>query len=303
MIYELDDDEENWLQGVAEMRMVKESPTSSAVHVDTVMGNEGGSPRKRKRKKPELNDVELVKQAVDKIIDIKVEMRKASFGSRSEAGRYAAEQRWKNNHKKTTAKKPAPKKPEAKSKLESKAKVLSEQDFKMVNRLHLQKLFNFNEAKIREIQNATSIYQGGGYQEINGYLRGKSKSARAKKDALAMQKAFNASAVALPSDSVVYRGVTLDNPLEVGQVFTDKGFMSTSTKQSIGKRFTKMVSSGRASKPKVFMKIIVPKGTKVLSSNPKEHEIILNSKSKFKVVSAKNGTAGVLEYTLELIGK
>lgn len=156
-MYELDDDEENWIQGVTEMRMVKESPTSSAVHVDTVMGNEGGSTRKRKRKKKGLVEAieslekaenvpvdkelyarvkaeakkkfdvypsayanawlvqeyksrggkyriakssELLEQqACERIVDIKIEMRKASFASRSEAGRYAAQQRWKDHAK------------------------------------------------------------------------------------------------------------------------------------------------------------------------------------------------------------
>jgi hypothetical protein len=157
MIYELNDDEENWLQGVADMRMVKESPTSSAVHVDSLMGNQGRSPRKRKRKKEGLVDAieslekaenvptdkelyarvkaeakkkfdvypsayanawlvreyksrggkyrvqSLEKQAAQRIVEIKVEMRKASFASRSEAGRYAANQRWKNNTKEDMA--------------------------------------------------------------------------------------------------------------------------------------------------------------------------------------------------------
>ena len=35
--------------------VAKESPTSSAVHVDTIMGNESTSDRKKKRKKPSKN--------------------------------------------------------------------------------------------------------------------------------------------------------------------------------------------------------------------------------------------------------
>jgi hypothetical protein len=41
--------------------LAKESPTSSAVHVDTIMGNESTSGRKKKRKKPAVQDIELVK--------------------------------------------------------------------------------------------------------------------------------------------------------------------------------------------------------------------------------------------------
>ena len=41
--------------------VAKESPTSSAVHVDTIMGNESTSGRKKKRKKPAVQDIELVK--------------------------------------------------------------------------------------------------------------------------------------------------------------------------------------------------------------------------------------------------
>jgi len=41
--------------------VAKESPTSSAVHVDTIMGNVTTSGRKKKRKKPVVQDIELAK--------------------------------------------------------------------------------------------------------------------------------------------------------------------------------------------------------------------------------------------------
>lgn len=41
--------------------VAKESPTSSAVHVDTIMGNATTSGRKKKRKKPVVQDIELAK--------------------------------------------------------------------------------------------------------------------------------------------------------------------------------------------------------------------------------------------------
>jgi hypothetical protein len=61
--------------------VAKQSPTSSAVHVDTIMG---GGKRRKKRRKPILQDMEL---------------DKAKFSSRSEAGRYAANMRWKGQGK------------------------------------------------------------------------------------------------------------------------------------------------------------------------------------------------------------
>lgn len=64
--------------------VAKNSPTSSAVHVDTIMG---GRKKRRKHKKPILQDVEL---------------DKARFASRSEAGRYAANMRWKGKGSKTS---------------------------------------------------------------------------------------------------------------------------------------------------------------------------------------------------------
>ena len=64
--------------------VAKNSPTSSAVHVDTIMG---GRKKRRKHKKPILQDVEL---------------DKAKFSSRSEAGRYAANMRWKGKGSKTS---------------------------------------------------------------------------------------------------------------------------------------------------------------------------------------------------------
>jgi hypothetical protein len=38
--------------------VAKESPTSSAVHVDTIMGNESTTRRKKKRKKPAVQDIQ-----------------------------------------------------------------------------------------------------------------------------------------------------------------------------------------------------------------------------------------------------
>jgi hypothetical protein len=61
--------------------VAKNSPTSSAVHVDTIMG---GGRRRKKRRKPILQEMEL---------------DKAKFSSRSEAGRYAANMRWKGQGK------------------------------------------------------------------------------------------------------------------------------------------------------------------------------------------------------------
>jgi hypothetical protein len=305
MIYELDDDEENWLQGVADMRMVKESPTSSAVHVDTIMG---GSPRKRKRVKPDLNDVELVKQAIDKIIQIKIEMRKASFGSRSEAGRYAAEQRWKNNRKKTTAKKPAPKKSvpkksEAKSKLKGKPTVITQKEWDKIQDNWINRTKNAGWLTQLDISRSIRNYQGDiqnvGYKSINGFLRGTIKNARAKEAALDMQKAFDKSATPLPTDAIVYRGLKLEKPLEVGQVFSDKGFTSTSAKSSMASRFARMKGSKGK---KAVLKILAPKGTKVIAAQRFENELIFNSKTKFRVVKASK-VGELLEYTVEIIGR
>jgi hypothetical protein len=119
--------------------VAKESPTSSAVHVDTIMGNESTSPRrKKKRKKTGLVEaIESLEKAknvpTDKELYARVKaeaknkfdvypsayanawlvreyksrggtykIEKASFASRSEAGRYAANQRWKGQGKKET---------------------------------------------------------------------------------------------------------------------------------------------------------------------------------------------------------
>ena len=45
--------------------------------------------------------MDLTKEIANTVVRIKTEMRKASFASRSEAGRYAANQRWKGQGKKT----------------------------------------------------------------------------------------------------------------------------------------------------------------------------------------------------------
>ena len=241
-------------------------------------------------------------------VEIKVEMRKASFASRSEAGRYAAEQRWKNNRKKTTAKKPAPKKSvpkksEAKSKLTGKPTVVTQKEWDEIRDNWRNKLDNFGFYTQDNILQSLEDYQSDianiGYKSINGFLRGTIKNAKAKEAAVLMQKSFEQSATPLPTDAIVYRGLKIEKPLEVGQTFSDKGFTSTSSKSSIASRFARMKGSKGK---KAVLKILAPKGTKVIAAMRYENEIIFNTKTKFRVVKASK-VGEVLEYTVEIIGR
>lgn len=87
----------------------------------------------------------------------------------------------------------------------------------------------------------------------------------------------------LPSDTILYRGLKgsassiFGGEPKVGDDFTHKGFMSTSTEEGIANRFS----------DDVVLKIEAPKGTHALFL-PKESEAVLSHSIKFKIAKVED---------------
>jgi hypothetical protein len=162
-------------------------------------------------------------------------------------------------------------------------------------------------------RNVVGEYQGSGiYDPLNIYLRtgklGSSFNQETQDNLFAgglteeslpwlkqevenLDKAINTSFA--PSDCVVYRGI--DNNVmtnaKVGDVFMDKGFMSTS--------FNPMVSRDFAGEKGSLLKIRMKHGTKALYADPitdlAQQEVILARNSKLKLTAVrKEGDRRVL---------
>lgn len=128
-------------------------------------------------------------------------------------------------------------------------------------------------------------YTGRDYGPINKVLRGQ-KSTTPVIDAkiAALDKNFN-EAPLVPKNIEVYRSLrtTVVQDLKPGDVFQDKGFIST----TIGKGAVKPVDTESR------MTIRVPKGTKgiyvqEISEFPGEMEMLLNRGTKFKILEVKD---------------
>lgn len=94
----------------------------------------------------------------------------------------------------------------------------------------------------------------------------------------------------------VYRGMSIRHIPEVGGMFTDRGYFSTSRKKSIALKFKRPGDGGAT------VDIELPKGAKVLDLKSKtEAETLLARGTKFKVVSKQKLTVG-WRVKLEVVG-
>ena len=140
-------------------------------------------------------------------------------------------------------------------------------------------------------QDAITDYTGGGFEDINNYLRGQTtKISAAHKNAIKNATAALEKST-VPENITVHRGIRAFGPfkdlkkLKPGSTFEDKGFGSTSMDES------KLFGSD------VKIKIHVPKGTKgayiaKLSQFRAEKEFLLppGTKYRIKTVNAKKKT-------------
>ena len=148
---------------------------------------------------------------------------------------------------------------------------------------------------------AVGAYTGTRYREINAHLRvGAPISQTSKGRIEQIDKAFSKKNAVLKSDTILYRGVGKNDPiarrynmgmLKVGTEFSDKGFVSTSTAQSVAQSF----SAGTG----LSYRIRARKGTRALpveswSRNPGELETILKRGSKFRITGVDTSKNQIL---------
>lgn len=156
-----------------------------------------------------------------------------------------------------------------------------------------------------QARTAVKDYSGSGYMQVNNVLRQDKFNPTAHPDSWTTKTIQGMDAASnawkSPTDITVYRGLSSNivKP-EVGSVFVDKGFMSTSVSQS------KAFSHGDA------LKILVPKGARAIplgknSNHPSEQELILPRNSKLVVVGVtpktSNWGGSGNEITLRLLGE
>jgi hypothetical protein len=146
----------------------------------------------------------------------------------------------------------------------------------------------------KEVQ-ALKEYTGSMYTTVNPLLRaGKPVSKEDRNEVKLVDEAFKKAKTTEPIE--VYRGISGDfySGLKDGDVFEDKGFVSTSTDLDTADNFAR----GDA---KAIMKVQVPKGSRAISVDSlsvfkkggaavrSENEILLDRGGKFKVISIKPG--------------
>lgn len=126
---------------------------------------------------------------------------------------------------------------------------------------------------------ALDNYTSSGYITINDHLRHNTDVyANVSRDISALRDAIDRSSV--PNNIIVYRGVRqpfLDSlRARVGDVFTDAGFVSTT--------FDKDLAVGRSYR-QGYIELRVPQGTRGGIGSFSESELILQSGTKFRIVS------------------
>lgn len=151
-------------------------------------------------------------------------------------------------------------------------------------------------------ENALGQYFGDNYMGINRILREGPKPDSRYDDYMVeyakhMETAFEKSSVPLPKSTVLYRGFSVfeDDGIDfsVGSVLTDKGYTSSSSSSLVAESYAGVFKPkpSAVKAEKVVLKIIAPKGTKVMLPTKKtggysgEQEILLDKGVKFKVVA------------------
>lgn len=130
---------------------------------------------------------------------------------------------------------------------------------------------------------AVDRYADAYYSEINGALR----NGGTHELVPLMDRAFENHSVELTEPIEVHRGIALPQrlgqPFGVGDVVEDKGFMSTTT----GDTMASVFMSGRPDSTPTMMRIKVPAGTRVLGGSWYESELILNRGTKVRITSVQ----------------
>lgn len=161
-----------------------------------------------------------------------------------------------------------------------------------------------------EQSDAVSRYTGSAYQYINDLLRGNENVLLNKdsKEFYATQaKHLMNSAIELPEDFIVYRGINSDVFIRkhFNEVLYDRGFTSTTVDPKVAMGFT----TGSGVELDAIARIHLSKGTKVIVGSSYEKEFILMPNQGYKIINVnrvryRNSSTKVgeiLVYDLELL--
>lgn len=221
-------------------------------------------------------------------------IEKASFSSRSEAGQYAAEQRWKGHVSELDI---------------SELEVERDKTIEITKQLQDDGAFTSLETEIMD------QWAHSGYLNVNRVLRDQWEKLEhiepesTEMESLIMKANALVDGVAkvsrpLPENAIAFRGIREAGdlpPLEVGDVLVDSGFAATSLDYQIARDF------GDGMKTDVVMRVIIPKGVKVWlpkTEFAQEKEIVLLPDTKMRVVKKRmlvDGGDPLLELTVEVV--
>jgi ADP-ribosyltransferase exoenzyme len=148
-----------------------------------------------------------------------------------------------------------------------------------------------NNAPEKDKRSFSRYFSNAYGMQINKAMRGQVDDSKALAAGKQFAAAYERNAVPLNKNLTTYRGVSggAFANLKAGDIFVDKGIVSTSADKSWAQQFTKgkTVSAAERAKGGILIEVRIPKGTKVVSgrSDSKEQEMVLRPGSKFRVVS------------------
>ena len=150
-------------------------------------------------------------------------------------------------------------------------------------KVHSEEYAKASDAK-KSLAKAVYNYTGSDYHSVNGYLRKTSGADSWTKEVVdTLDKVFKHPSARINKETVVYRGYTsaVVNKLEPGDIFEDKGYMSTTSEEYKAESWS---HSGGA-----VMHILLPKGTNAISARPysqysNEHEVLINRGAKIRII-------------------
>lgn len=206
---------------------------------------------------------------------------------------------------------PVPKKPKAKA--IPKPEKFNPVKFKNTKDIDSWGVSKFKPAKLYygdDVYSSLTYYKDIGYDNINSTLRGidkglsQEKIKSVKKYVSDIDKAINKTVI--PDDVVVYRGVR-NQEYEIGKIYNDKAFMSTSLSEKTGNTF--LDDFAKPGDTKSLLEIKVKKGYNGVwmddfdireDTGMKEYELLLKRNTKLKI-TGKTKIGNIVKYFAEVI--
>lgn len=160
--------------------------------------------------------------------------------------------------------------------------------------------FNASPDEVMSIESYIDKYDSF-YAEINNFLRYypapyeyNGSGPESSKEMVKNIDRVISRAPSIPSDIILFRGLTLkwhqNKPFEIGEVYFDKAYISTSTTYSVAEYFAKGLSDEKRvnEKKAIFALYFEQKVVKGLLIDQGEDEVILPHGQRFKIMDKRN---------------